>query len=352
MVQRLVNWFRSGRFQYSTAAQPVVPTGDHPRGCVPDPDKGRQLPNIYRRVRHDGAIAWDSGPCGGRIHFRSAGAEWRDSRDWSGCSYLARGLSAARVRGGSQWSRRRHRVSLPLSLRASAALGRCRRAHPPRCRRRRPPQRPVQQVRRLRPHPRRLLRPCRSFRQRGSRSRVTPTGLPSSGFSSPASFWEELFSPWSLWSVGEGFRGHVRPRQAVLEAWWESDRSLARLGLGCPRSRTPLDHAHRLREAMFGLPDTGWKFAESDRLGLEQLVSDVESLALLEREARYGDRPTGEAAAIAARAAAGRVRRSLRYHHLGRAVRGLKLAPRTPGQGHSGTDRGAYASSGHGANHP
>ena len=147
-------------------------------------------------------------------------------------------------------------------------------------------------------------------------------------------------------------RGHVRPGQAVLEAWWEADRSLARLGLACPRSRTPLDHAHRLRDAMFGLPETGWEFAESDRLGLEQLVSDVESLALLEREERYGDRPTGEEAAITARATAGRVRRSLRYHHLGRAVRGLKIAPRTPGQGRGGTGRGAYASSGHGANHP
>jgi hypothetical protein len=148
------------------------------------------------------------------------------------------------------------------------------------------------------------------------------------------------------------FGGHVGPRQAVLEAWWASDRSLARLGLGCPRSRTPLDHAHRLREAIFGPPDTGWKLAESDGVGLEQLVNDVESLALLEREARYGDRPPGERAAIAACAAAKRVRRSLRYHHLGRVLRGLNLPRRSPGQRHSGTDGGAYASSGHGANHP
>jgi hypothetical protein len=148
------------------------------------------------------------------------------------------------------------------------------------------------------------------------------------------------------------FRAHVGPRQAVLEAWWESDRWLARLGLGCPRSRTPLDHAHGLREAIFGVPDTGWKFAQSDRLDLEQLVSDVESLALLEREARYGERPTGEPAAFAARTAAGRVRRSLRYHRLGRTLRRLNLASIRPGQRHGGTDGGAYASSGRGANHP
>ena len=41
MVQQLVNWFRSGRFQYSTAAQPVSPRRIPCRGLVPHPDQGR-----------------------------------------------------------------------------------------------------------------------------------------------------------------------------------------------------------------------------------------------------------------------------------------------------------------------
>ena len=95
----------------------------------------------------------------------------------------------------------------------------------------------------------------------------------------------------------------------------------------------------------------GWKPSEADRLGFEQLVSDIESLALLECEARYGPRQVGEVTASEAWAAAQRIRRSLRYHHLGRTARGLVLTSRNPGQRQRGTNQGAYASSGHGGNH-
>ncbi len=351
MVQRLVNWFRSGRFQYSTAAQPVSPRGTTP--VVAFLTRTR-VGNCQTFTDAFAMMAQSLGiPVRVAVGFTSGARE-------PGGETVVTGADAhtwPEVYGGpgSGW-----KSVEPTPASSVTAIV--------------PP----------------------SVRGVGPVQKGTPTTLPAQTPTSAASLTSPTISPaptsvtptvpivpperqsvqgnaylapilWILFACvvlgGALFalvtlvrrrriRGHLRPGEAVLEAWWESDRSLARLGLGCPRSRTPLDHAHILREAMFGLPDTGWKFAESDRLGLEQLVRDVESLALLEREARYGGRPTGEAAAFAARAAAGRVTRSLRYHHLGRAVRGLKLAPRTPGQGHSGTDRGAYASSGHGANHP
>ena len=351
MVQRLVNWFRSGRFQYSTAAQPISPRGTAPVVAFLTRTK---VGNCQTFTDAFAMMAQSLGiPVRVAVGFTSGARQPRGETVVTG----ADAHTWPEVYGGpgSGWE-----SVEPTPASSVTAIV--------------PP----------------------SVRGVGAVQKGTPTTMPAQTPTSAASLTSSTISPgptsvtptapivpserqsvqgnahqapvlWILLACvvlgGALFalvmlvrrrrnRGHVRPGRAVLEAWWEADRSLARLGLGCPRSRTPLDHAHRLRDAMFGLPDTGWEFAESDRLRLEQLVSDVESLALLEREARYGDRPTGEEAAFAARAAAGRVRRSLRYHHLGRAVRGLKRASGTPGQGHSGTDRGAYASSGHGANHP
>ena len=72
MVQRLVNWFRSGTISVFDRGPASFPAGDRSGGCVPHPDKDRQLPDIHRRVRHDGAITRDTGPCRSWIHFRSA----------------------------------------------------------------------------------------------------------------------------------------------------------------------------------------------------------------------------------------------------------------------------------------
>jgi transglutaminase-like putative cysteine protease len=351
MVQRLGNWFRSGRFQYSTAAQPVSPRGTSPvvafltrtkvGNCQTFTDAFAMMAQslgIPVRV----AVGFTSGarqPSGETVvtgadaHtwpevFAGPGSGWESVEPTPASNVTA--IAPPSVRGVAPVP-----TSTPSTLPAqtpTSAAG---------------PTSPTAS-----PAP----------------TSVSPTvpNVPSDGQSVQGRAHQAPVL-WILLACivlgGAVFalvilvrrktlRGQVGPRQAVLEAWWESDRSLARLGLGCPRSRTPLDHAHRLRDAMFGLPDSGGKFAQSDRLGLEQLASDVESLALLEREARYGERPTGEGTACAARAAGGRVRRSLRYHHLGRALRGLNLTSITPGQRHGGTDWGAYASSGHGANHP
>ena len=78
--------------------------------------------------------------------------------------------------------------------------------------------------------------------------------------------------------------GPPEPAEAVLEAWWESDRSLARLGLGCPPAGPISTTSANFVKRSFGLRWIGSESSQADRLGLEQLVSDVESLALLERE--------------------------------------------------------------------
>jgi Transglutaminase-like superfamily len=351
MVQRIVNWFRSGRFQYSTAAQPLSPRGTAPvvafltrtkvGNCQTFTDAFAMMAQslgIPVRV----AVGFTSGarePSGETVvtgadaHtwpevFGGPDSGWESVEPTPASSITA--IVPSNVRGVG-----------PVPTSTPATL---------------PTQPPPSAVTPTSP------------KTSPAPTSVTPT-VPIVPPARPSAegMADKSLVLWILLACvvlgGALFAlvtlvrrktlgGHVGPRQAVLEAWWASDRSLARLGLGCPRSRTPLDHAHRLREAIFGPPDTGWKVAESDGIGLEQLVNDVESLALLEREARYGDRPTGDGAAVAAHAAAERVRRSLRYHHLGRVLRGLHVARRSPGQRHSGTDRGPYASSGHGANHP
>jgi Transglutaminase-like superfamily/Domain of unknown function (DUF4129) len=350
MVQRLVNWFRSGRFQYSTAAQPSSPRGTTAvvtfltrtkvGNCQTFTDAFAMMAqSLGIRVRV--AVGFTSGarrPTGETVVTGvdahawpevslGPGSGWESVEPTPASSVTA--IAPPDVRGVGPVSK-----STPSTL---------------------PEQTPTS-----------VANP------------ISPTTSPVPTSATPHNVAPEsqrvlgktpgIAMPWILLACfvlagvvllalvplvrRRRFRGHVGPRQAVLEAWYESDRSLARLGLGCPRSRTPLDHAHRLREAIFGVSGIGSTSTEGDRLGLEQLVSDVESLALLEREARYGDRPVADEAASAARTAAGRVRRSLRYHHLGRALRGVILTSVTPGQGHRGTDQGAYASSGHGANHP
>jgi transglutaminase-like putative cysteine protease len=351
MVQRIVNWFRSGRFQYSTAAQPLSPRGTAPVVAFLTRTK---VGNCQTFTDAFAMMAQSLG-----IPVRVAVGFTSGAREPSG-ETIVTGADAhtwPEVFGGpdSGWE---SVEPTPASSITAIVPSNVRGVGPV------PTSTPVALPT---PTPASAVTPTRPNTSPAPTS-VTPTvPVVPPARQSVEGMADKAPVLWILLACivlggalfalitlvrRKTFGGHVGPRQAVLEAWWASDRSLARLGLGCPRSRTPLDHAHRLREAIFGPPDTGWKLAESDGVGLEQLVNDVESLALLEREARYGDRPTKEGAAIAARAAAERVRRSLRYHRLGRVLRGLHLASRSPGQRHSGTDRGPYASSGHGANHP
>ena len=139
------------------------------------------------------------------------------------------------------------------------------------------------------------------------------------------------------------------PYQAVVEAWQRCERSLAKVGLGCPPSRTHVDHARRLRAASAGAGRVNLDRSEVLQPDLEQLVDDVEMVALIEREARYGGRPVGEDAAGRAGAAADRVRHALWHHRLRRAARGLLAAPIAPGGGAHGTDERARSSSRYGA---
>jgi transglutaminase-like putative cysteine protease len=351
MVQRLVNWFRSGRFQYSTGAQPATPRGTAPVVAFLTRTK---VGNCQTFTDAFAMMAQSLG-----IPVRVAVGFTSGTREPSGETVVT-GADAhtwPEVFGGpnSGWESveptppSNVTAIVPPNVRGVAPV-------PTNTPTTLPAQTPTSEASPTRPATSPAPNPVTP-----TAANVPPERQPARGNADEAPVLWILLAcavlggvlfALVLWVRRKTSRGHVGPRQAVLEAWRESDRSLARIGLGCPRSRTPLDHAHRLRDAMFGLPDTEWKFAQSDRLGLEQLVSDIESLALLEREARYGDRPPGERAAITARAAAERVRRSLRYHHLGRAVRGLNLTTRSPGQGPGGTDWGAYASSGRGANHP
>ena len=351
MVQRLVNWFRSGRFQYSTAAQPESPRGTTPVVAFLTRTK---VGNCQTFTDAFAMMAQSLG-----IPVRVAVGFTSGARQRNGTTVVT-GADAhtwPEVFGGpgSGWESVEPTPAssvtaiLPLDVRGVGPVSRST-----------PSTSPTQT-------PTSVSSPTSQTTSTTPAS-TTPTVTNDSSESQPVpDAAHQAPGPWILVAyivLAAAFltvialvrrrkaRHHVGPGQAVLEAWSEADQSLARLGLGCPRSRTPLDHASTLREAISGLPGRGGKSTEANRPTLEQLVSDVESLALLERAARYGDRPTGEGAASAARAAAGRVKRSLRSRHVGRTLRGLHLTSRSAGQAVSGTDRAAYASSGHGANHP
>jgi transglutaminase-like putative cysteine protease len=352
MVQQLVNWFRSGRFQYSTAAQPVSPHGSP---VVVSFLTRTKVGNCQTFTDAFAMMAQSLG-----IPVRVAVGFTSGTRKPSGQSAVtgadAHTWPQVFVDPKSGWeSVEPTPASSATAIAPTGVLGvgpRSTRTSPtlPKQSRQTPTSVASPTSRSTTPVPTSATPTVPN---------VSPESRPVAGVTQGVPALWLIVGAVALVGILVGvaaavrrrrFRSRLEPPQAVVEAWRESDRSLARLGLGCPSGRTHLDHVRQLREAIVGLRWIGSESSQAERLGLEQLVSDVESLALLEREVRYGGRLVGDEEASAAWAAAGRVRRSLRYHRLGRAARGLVLARKAPGPNHSGTEPGAYASSGHGAN--
>ncbi len=202
MVQRIVNWFRSGRFQYSTAAQPPSPRGTAPvvafltrtkvGNCQTFTDAFAMMAQslgIPVRV----AVGFTSGarePSGETVvtgadaHtwpevFGGPDSGWESVEPTPASSITA--IVPSNVRGVGP-------VPTSTPVRASdtdAHLG----GHS------------NESENFARTHVGYSDSASRSARETVGR-RYGRQGSPCSGFSSPASSWEELSSPWSLWSAG------------------------------------------------------------------------------------------------------------------------------------------------------
>jgi transglutaminase-like putative cysteine protease len=348
MVQRLVNWFRSGRFRYSTAAQPVSPRGTSAVLTFLTKTKVgncQTFTDAFAVMAQSLAI-----PVRVAVGFNSGA--WEPSGDTTVTGADAHTWPEVSVSPASGWvSVEPTPASSVTAILPVGVLGvgpvspKTPTTVPPRTPTSASPTSPT-----TTPVPTSAAPTVPSTQSAGpaaGKSRQTVMPWIILGFVALAGVLIGLI----VLGVRRRRRGGLEPPESVVEAWRESDRSLARRGLGCPPSRTHLDHARTLREEFVGSGRIDRKPSEPDRLGFEQLVRDVEALALLEREVRYGTRPVGEPAASEAWAAAQRVRRSLRYRHLGRKARRLVPTSGTPGQRGRGTKQGVYASSGHGGNH-
>jgi transglutaminase-like putative cysteine protease len=143
-------------------------------------------------------------------------------------------------------------------------------------------------------------------------------------------------------------RAHQDPYEVVLEAWNHCARALAKAEFECVASQTHVDLACRLRRAIEG-GGVGADPQEPLQADLEQLADDVETVALLETEARYAGWDVGSASASAAALAAGRVRATLRRRVVRRALRDVRMASISPGRENLGTLAATQASTQGGA---
>ena len=293
MVQRLVNWFRSGRFQYSTAAQPESPQGTPAvvtfltrtkvGNCQTFTDAFAMMAQslgIPVRV----AVGFTSGArkpsglttvTGADAHtwpqvFVGPKPRWESVEPTPASSATA--IGPAGVIGVGPVSTRTSPM-LPTAETNANESGDSNKPHDGAC----IDVSNVNGAKRLvgestgHGHDPRCVRALDHLGLRRARG--------------------PLSSAWLRRPAGRGSGVASSRFAAVLEAWRESDRSLAKVGLGCPlgpdasRPRPPTSRSDR----RIGLHRERTPL-EADRLGLEQLVSDVESLALLEREVRYGGR--------------------------------------------------------------
>ena len=340
MVQRLVNWFRSGRFRYTTTMQPAPPPGMTPMvafltrtksgNCQTFTDAFAMMAQslgIPVRV----AVGFTSGTATPGEETTVTGA---DAHTWPEV-YLGSGIGWASVE-----------PTPPSKISAIAPVGVLGLG---------PVTTPTTQPSSPPPIVPRSTNP-RTTAVPPVTAVTPPTSSPTER---PVTTDRKRSEP-ILW-IGLGVGALVltvvgvallarrrtrqirrEPYQTVVEAWSMCDRSLTRVGFSCPPNRTHIDHAARLRTA------ARQAVSGATPPSLEQLVDDVQVVALLEREARYGRGPVGGDAAGEAAAAAHRVHRALRQRRLRRAARARLATPTTPGQGAYGTGDPAHASSRYG----
>ncbi|MGH9007752.1 MAG: transglutaminaseTgpA domain-containing protein [Acidimicrobiales bacterium] len=119
-----------------------------------------------------------------------------------------------------------------------------------------------------------------------------------------------------LWRRRRGPRG-ITESDAVLQAWARCDRSLARAGLGCPYALPHLAHVSWLVDDAERLSANALSGADSRWSEVRHALRRAELVAELETQARYGGRPVTKEMTRRAAQAVAEVERALR----GRAAR-------------------------------
>lgn len=143
-------------------------------------------------------------------------------------------------------------------------------------------------------------------------------------------------------------RTYEDPYEGTLQAWSHCERALAKAGFECTVGQTHVDLAFRVRETIEGNGGSA-EAQEPLSADFEQLANDVETVALLESEARYAGWDVGHASASVATSAARRIRAVLRRRVVRRVLRDLREASISPGREDRGTQTAAQASTQGGA---
>jgi hypothetical protein len=350
MVQRLVNWFQSGRFRYTTAEQPSPPPGVS--SVVAFLTQGK-TGNCQTFTDAFAAMAQSLGvPVRVAIGFTSG-------TSIKGGESLVTGADAhtwPQVYLGATVGWESVEPTPPSTVAVTPPLG-VRGVNPAPTPTTQPNPSPGATPGGTNPAPRQVptTSPTTTLATAGA---AVPTTQAIEGAGSSTS------APWlrfggillAILVVGgvvfsarrRNERTHRDPYEKVIKAWGLCESVLAKVGFGCPVSRTHVDHAGKLREVI-ALSVLSTDAPRPLQTELEQLANDVETVAVLESEARYGGWDVGNGTASAAASAAQRVRAVLRRRAVRRALRDVLGASKTPGGEALGTQATAQASSQGGA---
>ena len=250
MVQRLVNWFRSGRFRYSTAPQPVAPRGT---SAVVTFLTKTKVGNCQTFTDAFAMMAQSLGiPVRVAVGFNSGA--WEPSGETAVTGADAHTWPEVFVNPTSGWvSVEPTPASSVTAILPVGVLG----VGP--VSQKTPPTLPS-------PTPNTVTSATSPTTAPVPKS-ATPTAPSTQPEHPVAGKSRQMLTPWiifggvalagvlaglTLLAVRRRRRGGLEPPETVVEAWRESDRSLTRLGLGCPPSRTHLDHARTLHEEILG----------------------------------------------------------------------------------------------------
>jgi hypothetical protein len=344
MVQRLVNWFRSDRFHYTTASQPVPPPGLSPvvafltqtrtGNCQIFTDAftlmARSL-GIPTRVAV-GFTAGSRSPDGVTTVVGADAHTWPEVSLSPGTGWASVEPTPASVVN----------AAIPIGVLGPGAVGVPRSA-------------PAPSVPPVGTAPTTGTTPTPSV-PRSSGTNPSGTGTHTSTRGRP----EGGSTPWLVLVLGPGIalllgacfakwyrwrrKRRRHGREAVPDAWARCQHALAGVDLACPPSWPPVTHVQALTavEVEFRSrrnPQEGSVPLDRDGLrdGLRPVLVDLGVVARLDEEARYGGRPLPEAASRRASDAADRVELALRRGHLRGAARALGAATTSWATEHHGT---------------
>ena len=123
---------------------------------------------------------------------------------------------------------------------------------------------------------------------------------------------------WLVFSIRRRRRAGTGSAVPPLDIWQRCQHALGRIDLACPANRSPIAHVRMLMRAELMLRRGGDPSVSrsADHADLHELLTDLELVALFDRAERYGSRPPSDVSRDRAATASVRVELRLRHQRL------------------------------------